>query len=227
MEVKIEAYGDSALLVKFSSDFLHSQNRVRFFRRCIERSLPTGFLECVPGMTDLTFYYQPLQYSFFSARKELLRWLAETPVITEEDVRFIEIPICYHSSLAPDLDFVAASHHLSTDQVIALHSSSVYEVQMIGFAPGFPYLSGLPGQLATPRRATPRLRISPGSVGIAGTMTGIYTYETPGGWQIIGRTPWVLFDTQRNPPSLLQLGDRVQWRPISLDEFMSYMEMMK
>jgi inhibitor of KinA len=131
----------------------------------------------------------------------------------------IEIPVCYGGAFGPDLAVVAAQARLSLEEVIARHAAPNYLVHMIGFAPGFPYLGGLDARLATPRKAAPRPLVPAGSVGIAGGQTGIYSLPTPGGWQLIGRTPLRLFDPARSQPSLLRAGLRLRFVPISKAEF--------
>lgn len=131
----------------------------------------------------------------------------------------IEIPVCYGGEFGPDLEYVAAHHHLSTDEVIRIHCSSEYLIYAIGFAPGFPYMGGMSEQIATPRKSTPRLVIPAGSVGIAGKQTGIYPLATPGGWQLIGRTPLALFQPHQYPPVLLQSGSYIRFRAIDHAEY--------
>ena len=131
----------------------------------------------------------------------------------------IEIPVCYDSSLAPDLELVAAKVKLSVEAVIKLHSAVTYRVHAIGFAPGFPYLAGLNPKLKLPRLKTPREKVAAGSVGIGGDQTGIYPFATPGGWNIIGQTPVKLFDVKKEPPSLLSGGDEVIFKPITKEAF--------
>jgi KipI family sensor histidine kinase inhibitor len=126
----------------------------------------------------------------------------------------VEIPVRYGGTYGPDLVDVAAHSGLSIEAVIELHVQPVYTVAMLGFAPGFAYLLGLPETLATPRLATPRLRVPPGSVGIADAQTGVYALKTPGGWRIIGRTDLALFDPARESPFTLQAGDRVRFIPL-------------
>jgi KipI family sensor histidine kinase inhibitor len=133
--------------------------------------------------------------------------------------RLIEIPVCYGGEYGPDLDAVAKRAGLAPDEIVARHTAAEYAVAMIGFAPGFPYLLGLDPALATPRRTDPRTRVPAGSVAIGGAQTGIYPRELPGGWQLIGRTPLVLFDPRREPPCLLAPGDGLRFRAIRADEF--------
>lgn len=142
--------------------------------------------------------------------------------LNEKDVppsREIVIPVCYGGRFGPDLPHVAGHAGLTEEQVIELHLTRTYHVYMMGFAPGFPYLSGMDPRIAAPRRSTPRVSIPAGSVGIAGAQTGIYPIETPGGWNLIGRTPLILFDPDRDPPSMLRAGDRIRFRAITEEQY--------
>jgi len=129
------------------------------------------------------------------------------------------IPACYAASHAPDLAGVAQRTGLSTAEVVGLHSGTRYHVYMIGFVPGFPYMGDLPAPLSLPRRADPRVRVPPGSIAIATSMTAIYPLESPGGWHLIGATPIRLFDPRRSRPALLSAGDAVRFEPVSVREF--------
>jgi inhibitor of KinA len=131
----------------------------------------------------------------------------------------VELPVCYGGEFGPDLEEVAARCGLSAAEVMARHSTAEYRVYMLGFSPGFPYLGGLDPAIAAPRRETPRLRVPAGSVGIAGMQTGIYPQESPGGWQIIGRTPGRLFRPDRAEPCLLGPGDRLRFVPVGPEAF--------
>ncbi len=129
------------------------------------------------------------------------------------------IPACYHPSLAPDLEPLAADLNITTEELTDLHASATYTVDCLGFQPGFAYLAGLPEKLHTPRLPTPRPRVPAGSVGIAADRTGIYPHATPGGWRLIARTTMTLFDPSRDPPATLAAGDTVRFQPIPLDDF--------
>jgi inhibitor of KinA len=133
--------------------------------------------------------------------------------------REVEIPVCYGGEFGADLSDVAAMHGMTAAQVIELHASSDYLVYFLGFVPGFAYLGELPEALVTPRLATPRPRVPPGSVGIAGNQTGVYPFATPGGWRLLGRTPAAMFRSDREGLSLLSIGDRVRFTPISAKRF--------
>lgn len=208
--------GDSAVRVAFGTEISPAVNgNVRRFCRRLEMEPIWGVTEWVPGYAAVTVYYRP-----WAIRYDDLRGALEKHVQAGTDeptlrARLAEIPVCYGGKWGPDLDEVAAAHDLTPAQVIARHTDASYLVYFLGFLPGFPYLGGLDPVLATPRRATPRPAVPAGSVGIAGAQTGIYPLETPGGWQVIGRTPLRLYDPDRQPPALLAAGNEVRFVPIS------------
>jgi inhibitor of KinA len=133
--------------------------------------------------------------------------------------RTVKIPVCYGGDYGPDLEEVARLHGITPDEAIRLHTSTTYRVYFFGFVPGFAYLGDLPEQLITPRLPTPRRKVPAGSVAIAGGQTAVYPFETPGGWRLLGRTPRAMLDAQRDDFSLLSLGDRVTFAPISRQQF--------
>ena len=142
-----------------------------------------------------------------------------------DSARTITIPVCYEDQeFAPDLEKVALHAKLSKEEVIKLHSSSDYLIYMMGFLPGFPYLGGMNPRLETPRLETPRTKIPAGSVAIGGAQTGLYPVESPGGWNIIGRTPLRLFDVKRRPFFLYEAGDKIRFLPITREEFENFDE---
>jgi inhibitor of KinA len=215
--------GDSGLSVEFSDGIDRRVNdRVqRLFRYFKAESFP-GIVDLNPTYRSLFIQYRPWECSF-----ENLVLLAEQGLIApDEDLPRlaapIRIPVCYGGVYGPDLVEVAAFHDMTTDQVVQLHAAPEYYVYMIGFTPGFPYLGGLDGRLFTPRKKEPRKLVPAGSVGIADRQTGIYSIDSPGGWQLIGKTPFRLFDLQRSEPFLLNPGDLLQFFPITEDEFESY-----
>lgn len=179
----------------------------------------TGFVEAVPGFSSLAIYYNPLQSDWPVMRSQIADCLARLSVPTTIAGKLVEIPVCYATEFSPDLEHVSQHCGLSVEQIIELHCSASYTVQLIGFAPGFCYLAGLPNQLAVPRLSVPRLRVPAGSVGIGENHTGIYPIEIPGGWNLIGRTPEKLFRPESEVPTLLSPGDSVKFKPISRDEF--------
>lgn len=227
--------GDAAAVVKFGSEISPLlQQKVRAFARVIEEEPFTGCLEYTPAFTGVTVFYDPfLVYQAYGEENtslfDIVTKLLKDRLKRIEDqespiVRKVTIPVCYGGDYGPDLTFVAQYNNLSERKVIHLHSSGTYPVYMIGFAPGFPYLGGLPKQLNAPRRPSPRASIPAGSVGIAGSQTGVYPISTPGGWQLIGRTPIKLFQPERKEPSVLSAGDIVVFKPITDNEFDEYQE---
>jgi len=140
-------------------------------------------------------------------------------VSQEQKQEIVEIPVCYGGKFGPDLEIVAKHNQLTPDEVITIHSEGLYLIYMIGFAPGFPYLGGLSDKIATPRRESPRFKIPAGTVGIAGDQTGVYPIETPGGWQLIGRTPVKLFNPKHSSPTLLKTGSYIRFIPIPPKEY--------
>ena len=135
------------------------------------------------------------------------------------DTASVEIPVVYGGEYGPDLERLSETTGLTADEIIALHTGREYRVDMVGFTPGFAFIGGLDERLSVPRRAEPRQRVEPGSVGIADGRTGLYAMASPGGWNLIGRTPYRLFDAAADEPFALQPGMRVRFRSISADEF--------
>lgn len=190
--------------------------RIAAIADAIRRAALAPVTDVVPGMTSVVVHHEALG----AARESLARALDAIVAAAGEgephDARRVEIPVCYEGAdLAPDLADVAAAHGLAPHELVARHAAAEYVVHMIGFLPGFAYLGGLDERLHTPRRAAPRARVPAGSVGIGGAQTGVYPLESPGGWQLIGRTPLRLFDPARDDPALLRAGDRVRFVPIT------------
>jgi len=206
-------------------------NRVNAFDRLLQQNGLPGMYQTVPAYASLTVFFDlqtlldaplPGKTGFDKARAYLLGMNEQVSEFEEAgQSKIITIPVCYGSPFGDDLEYVAGYTKLNSAAVIKLHSEVVYKVCMIGFIPGFAYLGGLNPLLEIPRKATP-VKVSPGAVGIAGSQTGIYPLETPGGWQIIGRTPLRLFDAKRSQPSLLKTNDKVKFEPISLSAFEKY-----
>ncbi|ALZ97462.1 MULTISPECIES: 5-oxoprolinase subunit PxpB [Leclercia] len=169
-------------------------------------------VEAIPGMNNITVVLRNPHSLALDAIERLQRWWEESEAL-EPESRNIDIPVVYGTAAGPDLGEVARHAGLTEKQVVELHASVDYVVWFLGFQPGFPYLGGLPEQLATPRRDEPRLLVPAGSVGIGGAQTGIYPLATPGGWQLIGHTPLPLFDPHRDEPVLLRPGDTVRFIP--------------
>ncbi len=178
-----------------------------------------GFLEAVPGATSLTVYADPLRWGPAELEAELRRRLSDQSEPSASTPRLHELPVCYEGNGAPDLAWVARHSGLSEREVVELHAGAEYLIELIGFAPGFAYLSGLDPRLHLPRRAAPRVRVPAGAVALAGGRTGVYPFAMPGGWHIIGRTNAALFNPRRDPPSLLRGGDKVRFVPVPLKAF--------
>lgn len=229
MNVQFRPLGDCAVFVYFGhtiSEEVHLS--IKQFLFILEENPFEGLIEIVPSYTNVCIYYdvavvakwKPKELSPYEKVIQVLQTLLQKEVkIKAQTARLIEIPVCYGGIFGPDLTEIAAYHRLSEQQIIHLHTKNDYLVYMLGFAPGFPYLGGMDERIATPRKETPRLKIPAGSVGIAGSQTGIYPLETPGGWQIIGRTPKKLFFPNQDPPSLIQAGDKIRFVPITEKEF--------
>ena len=214
--VRIVRSSDSSLLVLWGEDIseaTHSQVR------CLTAAL-TGYPDIRnlhPAYSSLLIDYDPLRIAA-DALEKLIRTV-DLDAFPLERPRTVEVPVCYEPAFAPDLEHVAAHAGLTPAEVVALHSSARYRVYFLGFSPGFPYLGGLPPELATPRLPAPRRHVPAGSVAIGGNQAGIYPLASPGGWRVIGRTPLRLFDAARRPPTLLLMGDAVRFVPIHSREF--------
>lgn len=221
--------GDAAVVLELGQAISPATHQlIQAFSKVLAQRPPPGLREVVPAFTTLTVYYDPLAlfaagaaspYEQMASVLQSLLPAARAAVAHYVPGPLVEIPVCYGGDLGPDLGLVARHAQLAPAEVIARHAAPEYLVYMVGFAPGFPYLGGLDARLATPRRAQPRALVPAGAVGIAGAQTGVYSLPTPGGWQLIGRTPLRLFDAGRAQPSLLQAGDRLRFVPISEAEF--------
>lgn len=197
--------------------------RIQRAAEALRQRLGHRLLDLVPSYTTLLIRYDLLQDDRASLIRDIAATLADLPESDQEaeDAEVIEIPVFYHPSVGPDLVTVAQRAGLSPEQVIERHQASLYHVFAIGFAPGFAYLGEVPAELATPRLATPRARVPAGTLGIADTQTALYPLDSPGGWNLIGRTPLRLFDPQREEPALLSAGQQVRFRAIGQDEYLS------
>ncbi|NBI28089.1 5-oxoprolinase subunit PxpB [Chengkuizengella marina] len=236
--VKFYPLGEKAIVVKFSSEVNeNTYELVRNFSKSLEQNPITGTIEIVPTFTTVTIYYDPqtvikttqaelkssnqLNQSAYKTILAIMQDRISKMKKNRADIEYrtIKIPVCYEGEFAPDLKFVAKYNQLSKEEVIQNHIEGEYLVYMLGFAPGFPYMGGMSTKISTPRRNQPRALVSAGSVGIAGEQTGIYSLDSPGGWQIIGRTPLKLFQPEQESPTLLQAGDRIRFYSISTEEY--------
>jgi inhibitor of KinA len=223
--------GDQAILITLGSRIDEATHRlVRAAVARIDEAHVEGVIDLVPAFASVAVHYDPARvvgdgatpYARLAQRLETT--LSELTHAVLPESRTVEIPVCYGGDLGPDLDDVARTHELSADEVVRLHSECTYLVYMVGFMPGFAYLGGLPDRIATPRRSSPRAAVPAGTVGIGGNQTGVYPLVSPGGWNLIGRTPARIFDIARDEPTLLATGDRVRFRPISRGAFDDWRE---
>jgi inhibitor of KinA len=193
--------------------------RVRKLLRLLESEPLSVVRNLHPAYASLLIQFDPLRTDHAELEAALASYLGHLDAVCLPEPRRAEIPVCYGGEFGPDLAGVAALHNLTPQQVIDLHVSADYRVCFLGFVPGFAYLAGLPGALATPRLPTPRRVVPAGAVGIAGHQTGVYPCSTPGGWRLIGRTTLEMFRTGHVEMSLLKIGDRVRFLPISRERF--------
>lgn len=222
----VEPLGESALLLRFGERIDAASNaRVHAAAVALRAAALAGLVDIVPAYASLALHYEPAAWSeggtapwrrFADAVRGALAAAVDAPM---PSTRTVDVPVCYGGEHGPDLDALATTLGLDAAGVAARHAGGEYRVAMLGFAPGFPYLLGLDPTLHAPRLAHPRTRVPRGSVAIGGAQTGIYPSELPGGWQLIGRTPLVLFDPLREPACLLAPGDVVHFRAIGAEAF--------
>ena len=217
---RFEPASDQSLLIYFAEKITVEANEsVRKLLHLLEEEPIAGVRNLHPAYCSLLIKFDALKWRHEKLEKELRKCLRRLDRVKMPGPRHVEIPVCYGGEFGPDLEEVAALHEISADRVIELHSSATYLVYFLGFVPGFAYLGELPKELITPRLATPRKRVPRGSVGIAGNQTGVYPFETPGGWRLLGRTPLAMFRTDRDGLSILAIGDRVRFVPVSRERF--------
>ena len=217
---RIHIVGDRGLLVEYGDRIDPVVNKkVISMAIGLEHDALAGVVEIIPSYLSLLMIYDPSVTTASALQESLISLERRLTEIEFPPPKTVEIPVCYGGECGPDIEFVAESNNLTVDDVIRLHSQPAYQIFMIGFSPGYPYLGGLPREIHTPRLKTPRTRVLEGSVGIANEQTGIYPVTSPGGWQLIGRTPVRLFDPERSNPVLYRAGDRIRFKPISPEEY--------
>ncbi len=221
MNYKIFPLGDCAATVEFDNKIsVEANDSVLALARILDSNPFAGLIEIVPAYASLSVFYDVVKVrrAFPGARCAfeiieifLQNALRNLEITTETNSRLVEIPVCFDKEFAPDLEFVAASNNLSPEEVLEIFLARTYRVYMLGFLPGFAYMGEVDERIAAPRRDSPRLTVPKGSVGIAGRQTGIYSLESPGGWQIIGRTNVELFTPAAAAPTYLQAGNTVRF----------------
>ena len=214
------ASSDQSILVYLGEEIaLENHQRVLKLLRLLQSEPIDGVRNLHPAYSSLLIKFDPLRLDHDELQSRLILYLGRLDREPLPRPRQIDIPVCYGGEFGPDLNDVAEMHRMTPAQVIESHSSALYVVYFLGFAPGFAYLAGLPNELATARLEAPRSKVPQGSVGIGGNQTGVYPFSTPGGWRLVGRTPLAMFRRDADPMSLLQIGDHVRFRTISEKEF--------
>jgi len=217
---RFQRASDQSLLIYFGQQItLGAHERVKKLLRLFESEPLAGIRNLHPAYCSVLVKFDPLKWRHEQLEEILKQYLTRLEDVTLPEPRHVEIPVCYGGEHGPNLIEVSEIHGMTPAQVIELHSSTAYVVYFLGFVPGFAYLGELPEALVTPRLPTPRRRVPPGSVGIAGRQTAVYPIATPGGWRLLGRTPISMFRPDRDGLSLLSIGDRVRFTPISQEQF--------
>lgn len=217
---KILPAGDSNVVLELGNEIsVAVHKKVRAFFLALNKEPVKGVTEIIPTYRSLLINYDPVKISYRELKRSLLELEERLEAIELPSPQTVVIPTLYGGEAGPDLEDVASYNNLSPEEVIEIHSGTDYLIYMLGFTPGFPYLGGMSEKIATPRLENPRTVIPGGSVGIAGSQTGIYPIDSPGGWRLIGRTPVELYNPHANPPVLLQVGDYLRFKPITKEEY--------
>jgi len=221
--IDIHTYGNSALLINFDQRIDRGTHQ-QVLAMQHELADVKGIRYMIPAYCSLTVAYDSTLISAGELQAHITH-VSELPStwkqLNDASPRMYEIPVCYDGEFGPDLIDVAGQTGKKIEDIIEKHLSTEFYVYMVGFMPGFAYMGDMPPRYACHRKQTPRTRVPPGSVGLSGRQTGIYPFETPGGWQIIGRTPMAMFESRLDQPALLSAGDRVKFVRVSIDEFMT------
>ncbi|TCO71492.1 5-oxoprolinase subunit PxpB [Marinisporobacter balticus] len=227
-EMKYLTAGEQAIVIEFGNEISEAINsKVRAMMIAIDKKNIDGIVEMTPTYRSLMVHYNPLKIDYDSILKQLKDLENQLDYIEIPRPTVIEIPTAYGNEFGPDIENVAKHNGLTVEEVIKIHTAKEYLIYMLGFTPGFPYLGGMDEKIATPRLKTPRTKISGGSVGIAGSQTGIYPIDSPGGWQLIGKTPLKLYDAYRDTPILLQAGNYIKFVAIEEKEYVKIEEAIK
>ena len=212
--------GDKAIIAEFGNEINEVINgKVRAMSNAIDSGNIKGIIEMIPTYRSLLVEYDPLEIGYEDLQNQLRKLEEQMDFAQLPLKKIVEIPVFYGGECGPDLEYVANYHNISVDDVIKDHTSVGYLIYMLGFTPGFPYLGGMSETIETPRLKAPRTKIPAGSVGIAGKQTGIYPIQSPGGWQLIGKTPVKLYDPYREPPILLKAGDYIRFVSVEWDDY--------
>lgn len=228
----ITTLGDKAVILNFGNriDELVNRKVLYLFHRLKSLALPY-VTDIVPAYSSLAIFYDAVRIKsktsinksgleIFTDQMEKL--IKEEIKTTSFPSRKIKVPVCYSEKYAYDIKSIAQEKKIAVSKIIDIHNGKKYRVYMIGFLPGFAYMGEVDEKIAIPRKTQPRLKVDAGSVGIAGMQTGIYPFDSPGGWQIIGKTPLKLFNTEKDDPVLLRPGDEIEFYSITENEFTNY-----
>jgi len=219
-DVRFLLSGDTSITVEFGNEISEEINaKIRAFSIALENSNVKGITELVPTYRSVMVHYNPgiISYKSLLGKMQALLGELDNIVIPPSDV--LEIPVLYGGEMGPDIGFVAENAKKTEEEVIKIHTSKEYLIYMLGFTPGFTYLGGMSEEIKTPRLSQPRVKIPAGSVGIAGTQTGVYPIDSPGGWQLIGRTPVKMYDPDRETPILPKAGQYIKFNSITQEEY--------
>ena len=212
--------GDSSMVIEFGNEISKEINsRIRALTDGLDNMGNEFIKEIVPTYRSIIVHYDSIKISYGDLKNQILELGDSESDNKEKENNTVEIPVLYGGDFGPDIKNVAEHNDISVEDVIKIHSSRDYLIYMLGFTPGFPYLGGMDERIATPRLEKPRLKIDAGSVGIAGSQTGIYPLESPGGWQLIGRTPLDIFNQENEDPFLLNAGDYIRFIPITKEDY--------
>lgn len=220
MNIRYIPSGDSAFILRFGTVIsVEINHKIRALTILVSKDCPNGIAEFVPSYTDLLVVYDPLIIPYQKVLDFLKESVKRLETIEIPAAKVIEIPVCYGNEFGDDFEVVKSETMLTQEEIIKRHSDPEYLVYMLGFTPGFCYLGGMDQRIACPRKQIPSQLIKAGSIGIAANQTGIYPIDSPGGWQVIGRTPYKMFDAYRENKFLVQAGDYIKFKPISIEVY--------
>jgi len=226
---QIYPIGDQGITLDYGGEMNESVNKkINQLYRLLQDWHTDGVLDIIPAYRSISVIYDLFKIKRLAGTHSAFEYIEMKLRLTEAQVpdetealisRKIAVPVCYDQSLAPDLIELAESHNMMIEELIEIHLQKSYRVYMIGFLPGFAYMGRIDERIMSPRKASPRIQVPAGSVGIASDQTGIYPFDSPGGWQLIGQTPLRLFDASKKSPTLFEPGDEVKFYKIGLEEF--------
>jgi inhibitor of KinA len=226
----IFSLGDQAITISFGNSISEEvHDRIISLKHWVEQNKFVGFLDVIASYSSLTIVYdlfviksQATTSAFDFVKEFIETGIEQSLAVSMPPEKHVRVPVCYEDEFAPDMVFLCDARKLTREEVIEIHSGKKYKVYMVGFLPGFAYMAEVDQRIAVPRKLKPRDKIQAGSVGIAGIQTGIYPLNSPGGWQIIGRTPLKLFVPDRDVPVTIEAGDLIEFFPISKKEFAEF-----